>query len=59
MVRLAEAILVYYMRSKDSKSDTPAVAARKLYDVGLEDRMWNINFSPPGCPDVVKYLVRR
>ena len=29
---------VYYMRSKDSKSDTPAVAARKLYDVGLQDK---------------------
>ena len=35
---------VYYMRSKDAKNDTPAVAARKLYDVGLKDRMRNVNF---------------
>ena len=47
------------MRSKDSKSDTPDVAARKLYDVGLKDRMWNVNFSPPGSPDVVKYLSQK
>ena len=50
---------VYYMKAKDSKSDTPAVAARKLYDAGLKDRMWNINFSPPGCPDFVKYLTQK
>ena len=31
-------------------------SARNLYDVGLKDEIWNLAFSPPDCPNFVKYL---
>ena len=41
------------------KNDTPSVAARKLYKVGLQDKIWNVNFSPPGFPKCVMYLSQK
>ena len=47
------------MRAKDAKNDTPSVAARKLYKVGLQDIIWTVNFSPPGFPEFVMYLSQK
>ena len=47
------------MRAKDAKNDTPSVAARKLYKVGLQDKIRNVNFSPTGCPEFVMYLSQK
>ena len=50
---------VYYMRAKDAKNDTPSVAAQQLYNVGLQDKIWNVNLSPPGFPECVMYLSQK